>query len=120
MTDVEEQPIMYEGPPPERRRRLWLYVLIVLVVAAIAWHLIPRRTEPKPPPIAVVSDRPGGDVKQAEAVRALRRHLVSSLAIRNECIAIRREAAYRFIAVDSCKGTRLGTFEVDPKTNKVK
>ena len=120
MTAVDEQPIMYDGPPAEKRRRLWPYVVIVLVVAAIAWHFIPRRTEREPPPVAVVSDRPGGNVQQAVAVRAVRRHLVFSRGIRNECIAIRREAAFRFVAVDSCNGTRLGTFEVDPKTNAVK
>lgn len=118
---MEENPIMYDGRPPREPRRWTLvYALIAVAVALFVWVAYQRRAAPPPapPPVRVVSDRPGGNVPQAEAIRAVRRHLVER-GTKNECIAIKADGPFQFTAVDSCRNTRLGRFKVDPKTGTV-
>ena len=118
MIGVEDGPIMFDGKMPREPRRgrwAWLYVLLLLAVAGVGWLVFQRRVSAtamtEPPPIAVVSDRPGGGVQQAEATRVLRRHLIGT-GVRSECLALRRTAPHRFAAFDTCANTRLGDFEV--------
>ena len=118
MIGVEERPIMFDGKIPKQPRRgrwAWLYVLLMLAVAGIGWLVYQRRVSAtaitEPPPISVVSDRPGGGVEQAEATRVLRRHLIGT-GVRSECLALRRTAPNQFTAFDTCAKTALGDFEV--------
>jgi hypothetical protein len=123
--------------PRTRRRSAWPAVLIVLLLACgiAAWLLWPRR-----PPLPLdtgparvlrgvpgASQRPAGaKLNQAEAMRALRRFLVSPgqpNPVKSECLAVisrgYRDGIYRFNAVNSCNGTRLGIWEVNANSEKV-
>lgn len=128
---------VFDGTWPPRRTRtgLWLTLLAValLLAGAAAWlarNGVREETTPAPelPSTKVVAGRPGGSrlaagakVTEAQAVRLLRRRLVESKKIRNDCIAllgVRGGAAYTFIAHDRCAGVRLGRWRVDPRSGE--
>lgn len=119
---------------PRRFRRVLGFLAVALVTAAAGMLLLQRRAQPTelttPQPVAVVTDRPGGSrraagavVNEAEAIRLLRRHLVST-GIRNECVAISSQGVrgneYRLTAVNRCEETRLGRFVVDGRTQEIR
>ena len=128
---------VFDGKMPGRPRRMrWIFVVvaIAILIAAAGMFLLQRRSQPAevtaPPPVSVVSDRPGGSkrasgavVNEAEAIRLLRRHLVAT-GIKNECVVISsqgvRENLYRLTAIDRCEETRLGRWVVDGKTQDVR
>lgn len=117
--------------PPAPPRRVWwplaLLAVIAVVVAAGWWGGMLRRqkaaTMTKPDPIHVVRDRPGGNVAEAEAIRALRHHLTSR-EVPSECVAVMSHGlhagAYQLTAFDHCKKISLGPWTVDAKTHEVK
>jgi len=108
-------------PPAPPRRVLWPLIAVVALALAGAggWWWTQQQRKPrapaKPLPVHVVRDRPGGNVKEAEAVRTLRRTLAAR-GIANECIAIishgKHGDAYEMTAVNSCDHTRLGKWRV--------
>ena len=59
-----------------------------------------------------------------EAIRVLRRHLIATQNVKNECIAIlskgKRGNDYVLSAVNSCTDTRLGQWRVNAKTGAVR
>lgn len=114
-----------------------LFAIAVLAGGAAVWWNAQRALPDRPakpqdaPRTRVVGDRPGGAkkargaaVNQAEAVRILRRHLVDTRGLKNECIVALGEGvaggAYVFSVRDHCSGTRLGKFRVDVKTGDVR
>jgi len=111
--------------PPAPPRRVWWPLIAVVALAAAGvggwwWWSAQQQRKPhapaKPLPVHVVRDRPGGNVKEAEAVRTLRRTLAAR-GIANECIAIishgKHGDAYELTAVNSCDHTRLGKWRVN-------
>jgi len=109
-------------PPAPPRRVLWPLIAVVALALAGAggwWWWTQQQRKPrapaKPLPVHVVRDRPGGNVKEAEAVRTLRRTLAAR-GIANECIAIishgKHGDAYEMTAVNSCDHTRLGKWQI--------
>ena len=118
--------------PPAPPRRVWWPLAAVVVIALIGaggwwwWSRTAQRRTPlaaKPDPVHVVRDRPGGNVAEAEAIRALRRHLTSR-EISSECVVVMsnglRRGAYELKAFDRCKHIDLGPWRVDAKTHEVK
>jgi hypothetical protein len=125
---------VFDGRLPGRRRKVFRYVVLVvlLIAAAGAWYvlrdrdlspLLPQREEPKsvkklaPPP-------PAGPVRSdAEAVRAVRKYLVATTGVENDCIALisngRKGGAWLLTAVNRCEKLRLGKWRVDAKTGVV-
>jgi hypothetical protein len=114
-----------------------LFVIALLAGGAAVWWnaqraLPDRAAKPQEAPrTRVVADRPGGAkrakgavVNQAEAIRILRRHLVTTRGLKNECIVALGEGsaagAYVFSVRDHCSGTRMGKFRVDAKTGDVR
>lgn len=107
--------------PKEKKVRdwTWLTVLLVLGLAAAGWYFWQERSKPAPPvldtaPVRVVRQRPGGRVNEAEAIRALRRHLAPR--VKGECLAVTSQGssggAYQLTAFNHCDGTRLGRWVV--------
>lgn len=122
---MDELPEIYDDRrlpnQPRRRRGRWIvaFLLILALTIAAGWALLQRREPTKltePAPIAVVSDRPGGSRAEAEAIRSLRSHLLST-GIRSECIVISsqglRNGRYHLTAIDRCAETRLGRYVVE-------
>jgi hypothetical protein len=115
-------------PPLPPRRNWWpVAALVVVVIAAGTWWWmrpkVVRQPTEKPLPVHVVRDRPGGNIAEAEAIRALRSHL----AVRGtpaDCVAILSNGlhggAYQLTALDRCKNIKLGPWSVDAKTHEVK
>lgn len=125
---------VFDGKWPGRPRKVLRYVVLVmlLLAAAGAWYvlrdrdlspLLPQREEPKsakklaPPPAA-------GPVRSdAEAVRAVRRYLVATTGVENDCIALisngRKGTAWLLTAVNRCDKLRLGKWRVDAKSGVV-
>ena len=114
-----------------------LFVFAVLTGGAAVWWNAQRALPDRPakvqdaPRTRVVGDRPGGAkraggaaVNQAEAVRILRRHLVTTRGLKNDCIVALGEGvsggAYVFSVRDHCSGTRLGKFRVDATSGDVR
>jgi hypothetical protein len=62
-------------------------------------------------------------VNEAEAIRLVRRHLVETLGVKADCVAIlgqgSRTGADLVTAHDRCASTRLGRWRVDGKTGAV-
>lgn len=130
----EDEPIVFDGRLPGRSRRgMWAAVLIavMLAVAATGWIMLTREPLPaEPVPLRVVADRPGGarrapgaTINEAEAIRLLRRHLVTTgLAV--DCLVIKSEGqqsgTYLLSAFNRCEDTRLGRWSVDGKTGQVR
>jgi len=119
-------------PPAPPRRVAWPLVAVVAIAlaAAGAWWWWTQQQQQrkaiapaKPLPVHVVRDRPGGNVAEAEAIRALR----SSLVVRGtpaDCVVIMSNGlhagAYHLTALDRCKNIKLGPWSVDAKTHEVK
>lgn len=123
---------------PKPRLALFGTLFVIALVAggaAVWWNAqraLPDRTSipQETPRTRVVGDRPGGaskargaKVNQAEAVRLLRRHLVTTRGVKNDCVIALSQGvsngAYVFKASDHCTATRLGTWRVDIKTGAV-
>lgn len=117
--------------PPAPPRRVWwpLAAVIAIALAGAAgawWWTLQRRPPaavPKPDPVHVVRDRPGGNVSEAEAIRALR-HYMTARNIPSGCLAVMSHGlhagSYELTAYDSCKKLNLGPWRVDAKTHEVK
>jgi hypothetical protein len=132
---------VFDGRKPRRSRKPRGLLFGLLVVAVLGgagyWFSVNEdraktraEREPSLPSVRVVKDRPGGSrratgatITEAEATRLLRRHLVATRKIRNECLAVlsRGPAAggYTFSVANGCEGVRLGTWRVDGKTKEV-
>ncbi len=123
---------------PKTRFALFATLLALALIAggaAVWWNTrnaFPEKktTTPETPSVRVVGDRPGGvrrapgaDVNEAEAIRFVRRHLVETLGVKADCVAIlgqgNRNGAYLVNAHDRCASTRLGRWRVDGKTGAV-
>lgn len=123
---------------PKTRFALFAALLALALVAggaAVWWNsrsaLPEKKTQAKEPPsVRVVGDRPGGArrapgavVNEAEAIRLVRRHLVQTLGVKADCVAMlgqgHRNGTYLVTAVDRCASTRLGRWRVDGKTGAV-
>ena len=123
---------------PKTRAALFGTLLVVAVLAggaAIWWNerdKLPPREKPAAdaPPVRVVGDRPGGarrtkgaKVNEAEAILLVRRHLVATMGLRSECVALlgrgSDRGAYVVTAHDRCTSTRLGKWRVDGKSGAV-
>jgi hypothetical protein len=126
--------------PPRRPSGLLFFLLVVVILGGAAWWFVQERqkqeaarldTPPPPlPSVRVVGDRPGGArratgaaISEAEAIRVLRRHLVATLKISNDCLgvlsALPRDGAYILTAINGCDHTRLGRWRVDGRTSAV-
>jgi hypothetical protein len=119
-------------PPLPPRRNWWPLAAVVAIALAGAggWWWMRKNAPPphagapaKPLPVHVVRDRPGGNVAEAEAIRALRSHLVAR-GTPADCVAIMSNGlhggAYQLTALDRCKNIKLGPWSVDAKTHEVK
>jgi hypothetical protein len=119
---------------PKTRFAPFLLLLGIVAVAAGGtywWNTrgtpaMPWRKETPPPAVPstkVVRDRPGGNVGEAEAIRLLRRHLVTTAGVQTDCIAILghgvEKGGHVMTAVNSCEKTRLGKWRVERKTGAV-
>ena len=128
---------VFDGTWPRKKSRvgLWLTLLVLALAAAAAAVWFERKTAatardvpPELPPVRVVSDRPGGSrrakgarVTEAEAVRLLRRRILSTTRISNDCLVLigdRGRSDYAFTAHDRCSEVRLGRWRVDPKSGE--
>lgn len=103
--------------------------------AAIWWNarraLPDRASTPQDVPrVRVVGDRPGGAkrapgavLSEAEALRLVRRHLVTANGIKSDCLVLLgggfSAGGYVVTARDHCASTRLGQWRVDGKTGAV-
>ena len=126
---------MFDGRMPGRTRKpvsgtLLLILLIGIAGAAAAWYLMERDRRQKAlprldtVPTRVVRQRPGGTrratgakVNEAEAIRALRSHFADAAQpMPGECLVVSSQgpagSSYKLIAIDRCKGTRLGQYVV--------
>ncbi|HEX2059924.1 MAG TPA: hypothetical protein VHK90_04225 [Thermoanaerobaculia bacterium] len=129
---------IFDGKMPREKKPsswgFWAGMLLLACVGAgyAVWmnrrpEQVPARKE-TPPEVRVVRDRPGGarraagaKVTEAEAIRLLRRHLVTTRNVKNECLAILSAGggAYVFNVYDRCGEVRLGKWKVDTKTGAV-
>jgi len=124
---------VFDGKMPRRERsRLPTFLLLLLILGvagAAAWFFYQKSQRSAMPrldsgPTAVVRQRPGGTrratgavVNEAEAIRALRRHLASAPEpVTIECLVVSSQgpsgSRYNLTAIDRCKGTRLGRWVV--------
>jgi hypothetical protein len=122
---------------PKTRFKLFAVLLVIALAtggAAIWWNaqraLPDRKTAQQAPRTRVVGDRPGGakraagaKISEAEAIRLVRKHLVTTNGIKNECIVLLgggvSGGGYVVTARDHCTSTRLGKWRVDGKTGEV-
>lgn len=129
-----------------RTRRVFALALIAAVLVAagtMVWLSMdeppplpwqkkdPAQVKQTPPELRVVGDRPGSSarrakgakINEAEAIRLVRRHLVSTTNIANPCLVVMsngpRGGDYYFTAFNRCDSTRMGRFRVDGKTSAV-
>ena len=119
--------------PKTRFAPFLLLFLIALGAAGAAYWWNTRGAPPAPwkkeaPPVEapstrVVRDRPGGNVNEVEAIRIVRRHLVSTTGTKTDCIAIlghgMQKGGYVVTAVNRCENIRLGKWRVDQKSGEV-
>jgi len=132
---------VFDGRKPRPRRPrsgVLFFLLVVTILGTAAWWLIRERIDPKPitvpppplPSVHVAADRPGGAhrtagaaINEAEAMRLLRRHLVATLGIKDECFAVMsltpHDGGYFFTVVNSCESIRLGRWRVDARTSAI-
>jgi hypothetical protein len=130
---------------PRTRRGFAIALVVAVLVAAGTAFLLTMPEPPKlpwekkeptvvkrtPPEVRVVGDRPGSaarraagaKINEAEAIRLVRRHLVSTTNIANPCLVVMsngpRSGDYYFTAFNRCDSTRMGRFRVDGKTSAV-
>jgi hypothetical protein len=131
---------VFDGRKPRRSRKpsgLLFGLLVVAILGGAGYWFFAngdraktRDGEPSLPSARVVKDRPGSSrratgatITEAEAIRLLRRHLVATRRIRNECLAVLSRGpargGYTFSVANSCEGIRLGTWRVDGRTKEV-
>jgi hypothetical protein len=119
-----------------------LIAAVVLAAGTAAWLSMPepprlpwQKSEPAPvkrtpPDVRVVGDRPGSarraagaKINEAEAIRLVRRHLVTTTNIANPCLVVMsngpRKGDYYCTAFNRCDSLRMGQFRVDGKTGAV-
>jgi hypothetical protein len=131
--------ISEEGKPlPKRSRKPLVFAIVIpaLVLGGLTLWLEPPWKELESPqrihsaPVRVVRDRPGGvkrapgaTLNQAEAVRLLRRHLVHTETVTDDCLVVIgngfRDGAYQLIAHNRCDRTKLGRWQVHGTTRTV-
>jgi hypothetical protein len=130
---------------PRTRRGFWLVLVAVIALTAgmTAWlstqKALPQmpwqKSEPPPvkntpPETRVVGDRPGhtrraarAQINEAEAIRLVRRHLVTTTNIANPCLVVMsngpKAGHYFCTAFNRCDSLRMGKFRVDGKTGAV-
>lgn len=130
---------------PRTRRGFWwaLVAVIALTAGMTAWlstqKALPpmpwQKSEPvpvkqTPPKTRVVGDRPGNTrrtagakINEAEAIRLVRRHIVSTTNIANPCLVVMSNGPkgghYYCTAFNRCDSIRMGKFRVDGKTGAV-
>lgn len=119
---------VFDGKLPRKPSRyaffLTLLALAVAAAGAAVWLNMPR---PAPAPVKHVAPQPAkvvhGRVNEAEAIRALRRYLVATFGIPDNCVALISRGvdrdAYVVTAVNGCNHMRLGTWRVDAKNGAV-
>ena len=111
---------------PKTRYGVFAALLVVALAAggaAIWWNArttLPERTVVTP----AVKPRPPGPVaNQAEAIRAVRQHLIATRGLKKECIVLLGNGftggVYLVTARDHCTSTRLGKWRVDGRTGEV-
>ena len=122
--------------PRSPRRGRWIvgFLVITAVVVALGRFALQRRASPvemtEPATVTVVTDRPGGSrrasgaaINEAEAIRILRRHFIST-GVAADCVVISSQGArggdYHLTALNRCEQTRLGRWIVDGKTQEVR
>lgn len=133
---------VFDGRKPANKPRkpsgLLFGLLVVMILGGAGyWFFVKEKqvkirseAEAPLPSARVVKDRPGGSrraagatITEAEAIRLLRRHLVATRKIRNQCLAVLSRGPsrgdYMFSVADSCEAVRLGTWRVDGKTREV-
>jgi hypothetical protein len=129
-------------PRTRRGFAIALIVAIALAVATAVWLSMPeppklpfQKSEPArvkqtPPDVRVVGDRPGNarraagaKINEAEAIRLVRRHVVTTTNIANPCLVVMsngpRKSDYYVTAFNRCDSLRMGQFRVDGKTGAV-
>lgn len=116
-----------ERPPKTRWGSLAALVAGLILVSAAAWWVVRERIEPPapPPPKAVIAlPPPAGPVRTpAEAAVVLRKYLVATKGIGQECVALlghgRSNGQWVLSASDRCQHLRLGRFRIDAKSGVV-
>jgi hypothetical protein len=105
----------------------------MLVAAVAAWFVLKDRDltpllsygrEVEQPKARPANPRNAGPVTtHAQAVRALRRHLVATRGIANDCLVLKSEGrtdgVWVITVLDRCSSFRLGRFRVDAATGRV-
>jgi hypothetical protein len=127
---------VFDGRIPGQWQR-WVRrgVLIALLAGtAAAWFVLKDRDltsflpsagrdEPQPQARKVVPVSSGPVTTHAQAVRALRRHLVATRGIANDCLVLKSEGrsggAWVLTVLDRCENFRLGRFRIDAATGRV-
>ncbi len=130
---------------PRTRRGFWVALVAVIALTAgmTAWlstqKALPQmpwqKSEPAvvkrtPPETRVVGDRPGrvrraagAQINEAEAIRLVRRHIVSTTNIANPCLVVMSNGPkgghYYCTAFNRCDSLRMGKFRVDGKSGAV-
>ena len=131
---------------PRTRRGFWVALVAVIaltagmaawlskqeVLPAMPWQKkdAPPQVKRTPPKTRVVGDRPGSarraagaKINEAEAIRLVRRHLVSTTNIANPCLVVMsngpKAGDYFCTAFNRCDSTRMGKFRVDGKSGAV-
>ena len=121
---------LYDERMHRPRTRFAMFALLLILAlatagAAIWWNagrpLTGRQQQAeqrKAPPRA-----PGAVRNEAEAIRIVRRHLVDTVGIGNECVVLLgrglTKGGYVVRAQNHCTDTRLGNWRVDAKTGAV-
>ena len=121
---------LYDERMHRPRTRFAMFALLLILAlatagAAIWWNagrpLTVRQQQAeqrKAPPRA-----PGAVRNEAEAIRIVRRHLVSTTGTKTDCIAIlghgAQKGGYVVTAVNRCENIRLGKWRVDVKSGEV-
>lgn len=118
-----------ERGPKTRWGTLAVLVIGLILVTAAAWWVVRDRYIPPEPPQAATPapappPAPKGPVhSDAEAAAALRRYLVATKGIGNECVALlghgRSGDHWTLSASDRCQHLRLGRFRVDARSGAV-
>lgn len=127
---------VFDGRIPGRR---WRWVRRTVLIAMLAgagtlWFVLKDRDltpllrsgargEARPKARPVTPLRTGRVTTHAQAVRALRRHLIATKGIANDCLVMKSEGltegVWVITVLDRCESLRLGRFRVDAATGRV-